>query len=295
MQHISLFNGIGGFQLAAEWMGWNNLASCEIDPFCNRVTKYHFPNCIQHHDIRTTDFTIYKGRVDILTGGFPCQPFSLAGKRKGSDDDRYLWPEMLRAIRQIQPPWVIGENVSGLVSWDNGMVFEQVQANLEIEGYEIIPFLLPAAGVKAPHERERVWFIAHACSKLSAMPIQQWEQKERENTNPDRNVSSRIVTNANGERCSKRIQGKGIGFRKQEKPCKRGESTRVYSKTDWSQFPTESPVFDRNDGFPDRLDGITIPKWRSESIKAVGNAIVPQVALQIFKAIEQYEIILKTA
>lgn len=286
--HGSLFSGIGGFDLAAEWMGWQNVFHCEKEPFCQKVLKYHFPNSILHNDITKTDFSVYRGTIDILTGGFPCQPFSLAGKRKGSDDERYLWPEMLRAIRQIQPPWVIGENVSGLVSWDNGMVFEQVQANLEIEGYEIIPFLLPAAGVKAPHERERIWFIAHACSKLSAIPIQQREQKERENTNLDRNVSSRIVTNAHGERCAKRIQGKGIGFRKQEKPYPGGESTRVYSKTDWSQFPTESPVFDRNDGFSNRLDGITLSKWRSESIKAGGNAIVPQVALQIFKAIEEY-------
>ena len=92
MTHASLFSGIGGFDLAAEWAGWTNLFNCEIDPFCRRVLKYHFPNSVQYEDIRTTDFTVWRGRIDVLTGGFPCQPFSCAGKRKGTDDDRYLWP-----------------------------------------------------------------------------------------------------------------------------------------------------------------------------------------------------------
>ncbi len=109
MTHASLFSGIGGFDLAAEWAGWTNMFNCEIDGFCRKVLKYHFPNAQQYADIRTTDFTVWRGRIDVLTGGFPCQPFSLAGKRRGTEDDRYLWPEMLRAIREIRPEWVVGE------------------------------------------------------------------------------------------------------------------------------------------------------------------------------------------
>jgi hypothetical protein len=153
MTHGSLFSGIGGFDLAAEWMGWENKFHCEINPFGQRVLKYYWPNAISYYDIKQTDFTIWRGKLDILTGGFPCQPYSTAGKRKGKEDDRHLWPEMLRAIREIQPRWIVGENVRGLTNWNGGLVFDEVQADLEAEGYEVLPFLLPAAGVGAPHRR----------------------------------------------------------------------------------------------------------------------------------------------
>lgn len=119
-----LFNGIGGFALAAHWMGWENVMHCEIDPFGNKVMNYHFPNSYQHEDIRTTDFTIWRGRIDLLTGGFPCQPYSSAGKRKGTADERHLWPEMLRAIREVSPRWIVAENVRGLTNWNGGLVFD---------------------------------------------------------------------------------------------------------------------------------------------------------------------------
>ena len=127
MTHASLFSGIGGFDLAAEWAGWTNAFNCEIDPFCRTILKYHFPNAKQYEDIRTADFTIWKDRIDVLTGGFPCQPFSLAGKRRGTEDYRYLWPAMLDVIRTVRPRWVVGENVYGngkeiyegdIVKWD---------------------------------------------------------------------------------------------------------------------------------------------------------------------------------
>ena len=160
MNHIGLFEGIGGFSLAARWMGWDTIAWCEWNPFCQKVLNYHFPKAKQHGDITTTDFTIYRGQCDILTGGFPCQPYSVAGKRLGKEDERHLWPHMLRAIREIKPAWVVGENVPGLINWNGGMVFDEVQTDLENEGYEVIPFVLPACGVDAPHKRDRVWFIA---------------------------------------------------------------------------------------------------------------------------------------
>lgn len=161
MTHGSLFSGIGGFDLAAAWAGWTNVFNCEIDPFCRRVLKYHFPESEQYEDIRTTDFTVWRDRVDVLTGGFPCQPFSLAGKRRGTADDRYLWPAMLGVVRTVRPRWVVGENVLGIVNWSQGMVFEQVCADLEAAGYEVQAYLIPAAGVGAPHLRYRTWFVAH--------------------------------------------------------------------------------------------------------------------------------------
>lgn len=162
LTHASLFSGIGGFDLAAEWAGMINIFNCDNDPFCRRVLKHHFPYATQYSDIKTTDFIPHRGKIDVLTGGFPCQPFSMAGKRRGTDDDRYLWPEMLRAVREIRPGWVVGENVLGIVNWSDGLVFEQVCADLEAEGFEVQPYILPACGVDAPHQRYRTWFVAHA-------------------------------------------------------------------------------------------------------------------------------------
>ena len=161
MTHASLFSGIGGFDLAAEWMGWENLFHCEWNDFGQRILKYYWPNSVSYGDITKTDFTKWKGSVDVLSGGFPCQPYSMAGKRLGKEDDRHLWPEMLRAIREIQPTWVVGENVRGLINWNGRMVFDEVEADLEAEGYEVLPFLVPACGKDAPHRRERIWFVAY--------------------------------------------------------------------------------------------------------------------------------------
>lgn len=172
MTHASLFSGIGGFDLAAEWAGWTNAFNCEIDPFCRKVLKYHFPNAEQYEDIRTTDFTVWKDRIDVLTGGFPCQPFSLAGKRRGTEDYRYLWPAMLDVIRTVRPRWVVGENVYGIVNWSEGLVFERVCADLETAGYEVQPYIIPACGVGAPHRRDRCWFVAHySLNIFSEIPI----------------------------------------------------------------------------------------------------------------------------
>jgi len=170
LKHASLFSGIGGFDLAAEWMEWNNVLQCEYNEFCQTILQYYWPYATQYKDIKTTDFTTWNGSIDILTGGFPCQPFSAAGKRQGTEDDRHLWPEMLRAIREIKPKWVVGENVGGIVNWNEGLVFEQVQADLETQGYEVQPFILPAAGVNAPHRRDRTWFIAYANSNRQQKP-----------------------------------------------------------------------------------------------------------------------------
>ena len=160
MNHGSLFSGIGGFDLAADQMGWENKFHCEINPFGQKILKHYWPNATSYEDIKKTNFTIWRNRIDILSGGFPCQPYSTAGKRKGTDDDRHLWPEMLRAIGEIAPRYIVGENVRGLVNWSDGLVFEQVCVDLENKAYEVQPFLLPSCGVNAPHRRDRIFFIA---------------------------------------------------------------------------------------------------------------------------------------
>ena len=258
MKHGSLFSGIGGFELAAEWMGWDNIFHCEWNEFSKKVLKHHFPKSISYHDITKTDFSIHRGTIDILTGGFPCQPYSTAGKRLGKEDERHLFPEMLRAIREIKPTYIVGENVRGLVSWSEGLVFEEVCTDLETEGYEVQPFLLPAAGVNAPHKRDRVWFIAHSNNKRSCNGFREVQEENGEISKWNNNA----------------------------KPC---NSNTSKFRTDWKNFPTQTPICDGDDGLSSRLDSITFPKWRSESIKAGGNAIVPQVAYQIFKAIQDYE------
>ena len=170
LTHGSLFSGIGGFDLASEWMGWKNVFHCEYDPFCQKVLKHHFPNSKLYKDVRKFDATNYLGRVDILTGGFPCQPFSNAGLRKGTEDERHLWPSMLRIIREVSPRYVVGENVRGLLNWSGGLVFEEVCADLENEGYEVTPYLLPACGKNAPHRRDRIWFVAYRDNGLCQQP-----------------------------------------------------------------------------------------------------------------------------
>lgn len=280
MTHASLFSGIGGFDLAAEWMGWTNVLNCEIDEFCRKVLKYHFPNAKQYADMRTTDFTVWRDRIDVLTGGFPCQPFSVAGKRKGTDDDRYLWPEMLRAIREIRPRWIVGENVRGLINWSDGMVLEQVCADLEAEGYEVQPFVIPACAVGAPHRRDRVWIVAYRADSGTQNVRERPKSTDADHDAADTRRSGRYKVSIHNELLAPSSQGTGRTV----------EFGRANSSFDgWRGFPTESPIRGGNDGISERLDGITISAWCRESIKAYGNAVVPQLVKVIFEAIEEYE------
>lgn len=162
MRHLDLFSGIGGFALAAESV-WPDVEHifCDIEPFAQAVLRKHWPEAKIYDDIKKLEGGGL-GTIDIVTGGFPCQPFSAAGQRRGKEDDRHLWPEMLRVIREAAPRWVIGENVGGLLTWNGGMVLDEVYADLEREGYSVWAFVIPAAAVGAPHRRDRVWIIAHA-------------------------------------------------------------------------------------------------------------------------------------
>lgn len=176
LTHASPFSGIGGAELAASWAGLENVFHCELNPFGRQVLNYWFPSSVSYDDITRTDFTQWRRRINVLTGGFPCQPFSMAGNRRGAGDDRYLWPQMLRAIREIEPDWVIGENVDGILSMvepvegvgvEGGAAdvdaylytIERVCRDLEAAGYSVQPFAVPACAVGAPHRRDRVWII----------------------------------------------------------------------------------------------------------------------------------------
>lgn len=330
MTHGSLFSGVGGFDLAAKWMGWENKFHCEWDPFGQEVLKYYHPNAISYNDITTTDFSIWRGKIDILTGGFPCQPFSTAGKRKGTGDSRYLWPEMLRVIREVRPQWVVGENVYGLVNWDGGLVFDTVCLDLENEGFKVIPVVLPACGVNAPHQRYRIWFIAYRKSDGDRGELRGLETKNDKLGEPkEHREDSTEFRDISSQRSFKDpyLYGWGSNLRKENADLRefwdtgsgnhesistdygevitdsqrirqQGPRRSLYTgspeedakwKASWSYYdgrwPLESPLCSRNDGFPAGLSGITIPKHRQESIKAYGNAIVPQLAYQIFKTI----------
>ncbi len=303
LRHGSLFSGIGGFDLAAEWMGWDNVFHCEWNYFGQKVLKHYWPQAESFSDITKTDFTKYYGTVDIITGGFPCQPYSSAGKRKGKEDERHLWPEMLRAIREVSPRFVVGENVRGLTNWNGGMVFEEVCSELESFGYQVAPVIIPASGVGAPHKRERIWFVAYNDSQRQPRNEQQTRNRINNKNSEQRfcvckeqgrneiwcidegNCENRITTNSDSSGSTREWKFRELGKKRQrgnERPIQLG-----YNKHKWEKFPTESPICGGNDGISSELDGITFPKWRNESIKAYGNAIVPQVAFQIFKALEK--------
>jgi DNA (cytosine-5)-methyltransferase 1 len=337
MRHGSLFSGIGGFDLAAEWMGWENVFHCEWNDFGKRVLNYYWPKSISYDDITKTDFTIHRGDIDILTGGFPCQPYSAAGKRLGKEDDRHLWPEMLRAIREIAPTYVVGENVYGLVNWNGGLVFDEVQSDLEDLGYQVQPVILPACAVNAPHRRDRVWFVAYS-DNTSGRPQQhtgvdsgEWVfqngESKREQVFSEFINDSESGTTTDTYKCATRSPGESgctksnrsgdndepkergkqaeqcvrcsdvlwdtantqcqRPSRKEHRQTQSGQFTQKDTGRRWQDFPTQSPICSRNDGISTGLDGITFPKWRNESIKAYGNAIVPKVAFEIFKVIGQ--------
>lgn len=161
MKHLDLFSGIGGFALAARWAGINTVAFCEIEPFAQKVLKKNFPGIPIFSDICKLKRSDIHESVDIITGGFPCQPFSIAGKKRGTDDNRDLWPEMFRIIKEFKPTWVVGENVANFV----GMAFNRTKTDLESEGYEVQPLIIPACGVNAPHKRDRVWIVAYTNRK----------------------------------------------------------------------------------------------------------------------------------
>lgn len=316
MTHASLFSGIGGAELAASWMGWQNLFHCEIQEFPRKVLEFWYPKSISYEDITKTDFKKWRSRVDVLTGGFPCQPFSIAGKRAGADDNRYLWPEMLRAIREIQPAWVVGENVAGIISmvqpgeeikvgradnlFEQNYIYREEQEytlsfickDLERAGYAVQPFVIPACAVGAPHRRDRVWIVANA-NCHGGQKNTKWNKKGCKAESKHEQIHiHRHIANAQSKRRDESKSYDGIFEETSKEKCRKQQPRRADCPQGWwRDFPTQPPVCIRDDGLPfDVADlAVSFPKWRQESIKALGNAWVPQVAYEIFNAIEQLE------
>jgi DNA (cytosine-5)-methyltransferase 1 len=162
LKHLDLFSGIGGFALAARWVGWETVGFCEIDPYCQKVLRKHWPDVPIHEDIKTFDGQ----ECDIISASWPCQPYSVAGKQKGAVDDRDLWPDTVRVLKRCQPTWFVGENVAGFIK----VGLDSALSDLEDLGYSFRTFVIPAVAVGAPHRRDRVWIIAHA----------EWDEQPRQ-------------------------------------------------------------------------------------------------------------------
>jgi DNA (cytosine-5)-methyltransferase 1 len=281
LTHLSLFSGIGGLDLAAEWAGFTTVGQCEFADYPTKVLEKHWPDVPRWRDVRTlTKESFYERTglrtVDVISGGFPCQPFSVAGKQKGKGDDRYLWPEMLRVITELRPRCVVGENVPGIIKIAAG----QVVKNLERAGYHVVVFNFEAAAVGAWHRRSRVFFVGiadvadtdggwlHDSNRKEDQPARSrendiyeqpgrtWggEQSAGERVSPD----ERLVDNALRSGCA------GIARRKQSQELADGRC--------WAAEPDVGRVAH---GIPNRVD----------RLKCLGNAVVPQQAYPIFKAL----------
>lgn len=319
MNHASVFSGIGGPEVAATMLGWQNLFHCEINPFGRTILNYWFPNSKSYEDITTTDFSEWRGKVDVLTGGFPCQPFSYAGKRRGAKDDRYLWPSMFRCIDQVQPRWIVAENVAGIATmveqgevseleckktlFDEGcgvrryqlrgtFTLERICQNLENHGYAVQPILIPACAVGAPHRRDRVFIVANAVGSGTGAPRKSRSTESQrcdtdKQPNQWREPSERLGGLYELLRNAADTNSNGQPTPDLPNRCKRLENTDAVGQR-WAAFPSVAAVHRGNDGFPFDVDHLTISfaKWRQESLKAYGNAIVPQVIYEIFRAIE---------
>jgi DNA (cytosine-5)-methyltransferase 1 len=331
IRHGSLFSGIGGFDLAASWLNWENVFHCENNPVCQKVLKYHFPNSIQYGDIKQTDFTIHRGTIDILTGGFPCQPFSVAGKQGGNTDDRYLWPEMFRVIREVQPAWIVAENVPGIIN----MALDKVLDDLESENYACQTLIIPASGVGAWHKRERIWIIAQKsdsvrCNSSKRKEKPRFRRLRKSGTGNLRRVYKRTdATNSTEQGLQKRDAGKDKPERISEQPERPGNITtnpNQFNGNDAGFRAGEIPQQQKAEIFRDtpadtesqRLEGTDTEgaaptrgrplqyferdRWtvepgicgvangiprRVDRIKGLGNAIVPQIAFEIFKVIDE--------
>jgi len=265
LTHGQLFAGIGGFGLAAEWAGIENIWANEINSFCCKVLRKNFPNLeIHEKDIREIEAHNLK-RVDIISGGVPCQPTSLAGKRKGEKDDRWLWPETIRITGQVKPEFAFFENPSSLLTLDNGKAFERICCQMEDQGYEITPIIVSACFAGAWHKRERVWIVAHSKNKRSRKLSIQQRSKRKICTNPS--GADKIITNLDSKRLERENRIK--------KPIR---FNRRNSKINKRQWETEPGVVRMVYGISDRMD----------RIEGLGNAIVPQVAYEFFNAIKQF-------
>lgn len=320
---LDLFSGIGGFSLGLESTGFfETIGFVEKDKFCQKVLKKHWNNINIEEDIRNVKGERYA--ADIITGGFPCQPFSVAGKRKSTADDRYLWDEMLRVIREVKPIWIVAENVEGIVNINEGMVLRQVLNDLENEGFKSQCIIIPASGIGAWHQRKRIWIVANNISNSNKRNVQtgcerQWgicEENKRKGTsnnatsvcetisNSNNNGSYRSQRNATKQSSneqkdrlsfgddkdvsntsSERSQGCGIQHNLEGEQRSEEFAAKTSSERQQTWWETQSEFCGVPNGVSYELD-----KDRSNRIKSLGNSIVPQIARQIGLAIMEAEL-----
>ena len=278
MTHASVFSGIGGPEVAAAMLGWRNVFHCEINPFGRKVLEYWFPESDSYADITKTDFKRYRGKVDVLTGGFPCQPFSYAGKRGGQTDDRYLWPEMLRVIDEVRPTWVVGENVAGITTMVEGcdvvemgsegslfdeadrvhrfraehtFTIERVSRDLESKGYSVQPVLIPACGVGAPHRRDRVFIIAYNTDSCHDVR----KSGEHEGEGGKERISERYAVREPGESDNVRSEVQGTVT---DSDCRRRSEVGEYIQSevsDGKESFRDGRIRNVTDSISERLEG----------------------------------------
>ncbi len=261
--------------MGLERAGMETVAFCEIDKFCQEILKKHWPDIPIHSDITKLDGKQYAGSIDLICGGFPCQPFSVAGKQKGKDDNRHLWPEMLQIVSESKPTWFIGENVPGIIN----LALEQVCADLEAQGYEVQTLVIPACAVDAPHRRSRTWIIANAKHLRRHTTAQQGgygkavfssEEGEKISGKLKGIYSPLLMANPNGARCEKQ----DAPLLSESKGHNTGASIAI------RHDGRIKPTIRRNDnGIPNRMD----------RLKSLGNAVVPQIPEIIGKYIMEIE------
>ena len=328
MNHLDCFSGIGGFAYAAQqvWgVDYNNIGFIEINKYCQALLKLRFKGANIYGDIKEVtaeriiadsgikesdglsgeqrkEISRAGAGVDLFTGGFPCQPFSSAGKQRGKEDDRWLWPEMFRLICEIRPRWVIGENVAGIVK----MALDEVLADLESEGYSCETFIIPACGVNAPHKRNRVWIVANRQGRRQNSERKSEEQIGNGDSNvadPDRDRLQEPGTKqqAGGDRQFPEVVAdlSDIKGRTEQEiePCRqtRFEAGKYWDsgagmwERSWLEVATELCGVDAR--LPAELDGLKLSKsgHRIQRLIALGNAIVPQVVMEIMYAIKEVE------
>lgn len=285
MRILDLFSGIGGFSLAATWVWGDELeihSFVEIDPFCQKVLRKHWPNVPIHDDIRSYkhDWTT----IDLICGGPPCQPASVAGKRKGKADDRWLWPETIRIVSEVKPNWCIFENPTGILSLEQGVVFENLLAQMEAQGYEVWPVIIPACAVGAPHRRDRIWIIAHSTKQgLSEPGLAGVGELQTETTE---GIHSRFKQQDSYAPDTDRFNDNNAGFGAGK--VSQQQETKIFGMHDvpqrnraWDEpWPEVAARLCRvDDGLPRQMD-------RTNRLKALGNAIVPQCVAPIMRAIK---------